>query len=153
MGLVLTKIEDPRDSLGKATRDELWDFAKVKGAIPDMVSYLSKFEWTSDQGFRQRTIPFVASQATATKEEMENYLRNRGMVNVPVAIRCMGRPTGQFVEGNTLMDQPSPVPVAEPAEATSVDKMSIQELRQECRSRGIKMARTDNIAKLRDKLR
>lgn len=150
MGMVLTRVDDPRDNLGKATRDELWDFAKSSGIMPDMLKYLSDHEWDVQSGWRPRTN--TATQATITKPDMENFLRNRGMTNISVAVRAMGRPTGQFLG-------PKPKPIVhqvevKPQEAapTDISGMGIQQLRQECKRRGIKLSRTDNLAAIRDKL-
>jgi hypothetical protein len=70
MSIVLTRIEDPRDNLQKATRDELWDYAKANGV-----------------DFDQRTTP---------RQVMEHVLRSKNLVNVRIPIRVLGRPTGAY---------------------------------------------------------
>ncbi len=150
----LTKIIDPRDNLGRASRDELWDFAKANGVSFD--------------------------QRTATKQYMERELRGRGLTNIRVAVRLMGAPTGEVFppDGSTMtVDQPKITEVdadadmvrqmkeqaAKPQDwpVTSTYKedipklfmsMGMNELRAECKRRSIKMDRTDNKNSLRNKL-
>lgn len=143
----LTKIVDPRDNLGRASRDELFDFARANGVAFD--------------------------QRTATKQYMERELRSRGLSHIRPAVRFMGYPTGEVFPaegGLVVQDQPKVVEVNAdadmvrqmkeqakqewPVESTfkSVDEMKMGELRAECKRRGIKMERTDNLKSLREKL-
>ncbi len=149
----LTKIIDPRDNLARASRDELWDFAKANGVAFD--------------------------QRTATKGYMERELRSRGLTNIRAAIRFMGAPTGDFFppDGGTVttvepakitevdadadmvrqMKEQAANPQDWPVDSTHdarkhVDDMNQKELRAECKRRGIKMVRTDNMKSLREKL-
>lgn len=151
MGLVLTKTEDPRDKLGKATRDELWDYAKRAGVISEMLTQLTQVGWSFDKGWQARHPGFVATQATATRDDMEHYLRGRGFIDPQVAIRIMGAPVG-YIDGAKAQApaQRSPVePIHVPAEIAA---LSIGELRKACRDKGIKLARTDNMVSMRQKL-
>ena len=150
MGLQLTKTEDPRDKLGKATRDELWDYAKRSGVLPEMLSQLSNVGWQYDRGWQERHPGFVATQANVTKDDMEQYLRGRGYINPQVAIRVMGRPNG-YIDGDKQPEN-TPQPAPQPSQTTEYDAMPMNALRAACRERGIKMARTDNLHSLRQKL-
>ena len=144
----LTKIIDPRDNLGRATRDELWDFAKANGVSFD--------------------------QRTATKQYMEVELRTRGLTNIRPAVRFMGAPTGEYFghDGTSLeppkirevdadadmlrqMKEQAAKPQDWPVESMfriHPSAMNMPMLRAECKRLGIKMARTDNINSLREKL-
>jgi hypothetical protein len=154
----LTKIVDPRDNLGRASRDELWDFAKANGVAFD--------------------------QRTATKQYMEKELRDRGLTNIRVAVRFQGAPTGDYfpADGSAVtIEQPKIREVDADADMTRQMKeqaaksndwpvestvkkdgfpirlgllghLSINELRAECKSRGIKLDRRDNMKSMREKL-
>ena len=154
MGAVLYKNEDPRDNLGKATRDELWAFTKSSGIMPAMLEYLKGVYWHPQKGWTPRNPGEVADQSTITKPDMENFLRGRGCNNISVAIRSMGRPTGEYLGPKPTLVQPTPAPAAPNADPPAdIDKMSIGELRTECKARGIKMSRRDNMEAIRQKLR
>ena len=149
----LFKSDDPRDELDKATRDELWGYAKHLGVIPDMIRYMSNFTWTPDKGFI--SIQREASQANVTHPEMANWLRNMGYTHMKAAVRVMGRaveptefgPVEKMQLDNTHR-QMYPIP-----ETVPVDAMSIQELRKELKAMGLKTERRDNTATLRTKLK
>ncbi len=161
MGAVLQRIDDPRDNLGKATRDELWDFAKAIGALPAMVQFLETHEWNITRGWVDRTTApdrfgKRASQLTITKAEMENWLRQHGNTQISVAVRAAGYPTGQMIPPAGHIG-PSPAMAAAPQPTVpppskSVAEMTMNEMRALARERGIKMARTDNANTLRAKL-
>lgn len=142
----LTKIIDPRDNLGRMSRDELWDFAVAN------------------------RVPLKFDQSTATKAYLETELRSRGITNARAAIRVQGRPTGEFYppDGSTVtIESPKVTEVdaysdmirqmeGSGAKADdrpkSVAEMNMTALRAECRRRGVKMVRTDNVQSLREKL-
>lgn len=151
MGLVLTKTDDPRDKLGKATRDELWDYAKRAGVMPEMLSQLSLVGWSYDKGWQARYPGFVATQATVTKDDMEHYLRGRGFIDPQVAIRVMGAPVG-YLDGAKPQAPAHAAPVEPVQVPAELAAMSIGELRKACRDKGIKLARTDNMVSMRQKL-
>jgi hypothetical protein len=149
MGAVLYKNDDPRDNLAKATRDELWLFAKSSGLLPAMLDYLKGVYWHPQNGWTPRTeMNQPANQATITKPDMENFLRSRGHNNISVAIRSMGRPTGEYLG-------PRPVPPAPkiPEPLPDLEKLSIGELRKECKVRNVPLSRRDNMDSMKQKLR
>lgn len=148
MGMALNKVEDPRDSLGKATRDELWDFAKSKGVVPAMLEYLSKYQWQPDRGFFERTQTFKADVNTATKFEMENYLRNRGLFEIRPAVRVMGRDINAPAP-DVIVRKETSGHVLDFIERTSSTRA---QLAKECKRLGIKMSRTDTKEVLLEKL-
>ena len=162
MSMQLTKVIDPRDNLARATRDELWDYAKANGVDFD--------------------------QSTATKALMEQVLRGRGLVNIRVAVRQQGRPTGQYFgapggdiaepEIRTVSVEDDIVRQYEEAQKNSqrikndtlakraefrsemelalVEKAggsTWNEMRWEAKRRGIKLDRRDNMDTLKEKLR
>jgi hypothetical protein len=152
MGAVLQRIDDPRDNLDKALPDELYFFAKSRG-ITDI----------------NRAEPAVL---------MRKKLRDKGLVDIPIPNRVLGQPTDWHNEWSTgSKEDPRPSITAEqlmqkqwdeqqgktntppamkspdPTEPFDVAKAGIVELRKECKRRGIKMARTDNLVTLREKLR
>ena len=147
MGAVLFKVEDPRDNLAKATRDELWDYVKAVGLMSDMMNFMKGQTFDIERGWIVRNGP--ATQATITKLDMENYLRGRGHISMAVAVRAAGRPTGEFT-GNSVVAE---VRTEQPKEPVAIDDLSITELRSQCKAKGIKLARTDNKNTMREKLK
>ena len=134
------EIVDPRDPLEKATRDQLVSYAHDNGQI-DIVEQM----------------PAIL---------IRKLLRQRGLTKIPVPDRKLGMgpdPYGAAAENpdipvmnadDALIEQfktikDNPLPYVE----TDPDKMSMTELRKACKAKGIKMARTDNLHTLRDKLR
>ncbi len=117
--------EDPRDNLGKATRYELCQAAKHHG--------ITEFNYGTDD---------------ITLEDMIAILRRHGIRDITIPNRILGdyRPT--VINAESVKSEK--VVAAEPAKAAS--DMSMTELRSECKKRGIKMARTDNMTTLREKL-
>lgn len=134
----LLSITDPRDNLEKANRDELEKFAKEKG-VEEI----------------KEGMPAIL---------MRRILRSRGLVSVTVPNRPLGfYEGGKSYGGEAITDtqinsvnaddaleqgwkKEQEKPVSTPKE------MGIRELRSECKRRGIKMARTDNMDTLRAKL-
>lgn len=143
----LFRIDDPRDDLAKATRDELWDYAARKGKTRDMLAYLNQFTGTPDGGFTPGRPPgFVATESNVTHSEMAAWLRNMGLgAGFKALERFQGRPVSAPV------DFPPPETVSEGPEMIPVDAMTIQELRAECKARGIKADGSKEV--LRAKLR
>lgn len=127
MSLILHKAEDPRDTLSKASRYELCQVAAAHG------------------------IREVNYSAELTLEEMVKILRNKGVTDIKIPDRPLGlyKPVVLGLDGPPLATMEEPAP--EQPE-TPVAQMGIRELRSECKRRGIKMARTDNLHSLREKL-
>lgn len=138
----LTRIDDPRDNLERADRDQLYRFAREKGIkeIDDRM--------------------YMGGNAASL---MRMILRQKGITDISVPYHQLGMPTTMIQEEpsgkppvmieDMLLEQlkeaqsaprvPDPIPVS---------KMSIGELRQTCKARGIKLARTDNMITMREKL-
>ena len=132
MGAQLTRIDDPRDNLEKMTRDELFHYAKENGVALD--PNMPAIDYTSHPAPNMVTI-----------------LRAKGLRGVDMSRRFLG--FNQNRSEPVRHDPTPPVPneiTSKPA--TEPAHMSIRELRQECTRRGVKMERTDNIARLREKL-
>lgn len=127
MSLILHKAEDPRDTLSKASRYELCQVAQAHG--------IKEISYSAELGL----------------EDMVKILRNNGVTDIKIP----DRPLGLYKPVILGLDGPPLATVEEPAPeqpATPVAQMSMGELRSECKRRGIKMARTDNLHSLREKL-
>lgn len=131
----LLRVDDPRDNLEKARLGELEKFARAnnvefKQGLPAMV--------------------------------LRKILRSKGLVTIAIPPRVLGQyqpnpgeaitsapiTSGQGIETDAAAD----LAKQHAAQEKPVDQMTITELRQACKKRGIKMARTDNMAALRTKL-
>lgn len=153
MGMILQKIDDPRDHLERANRDELWNFA-VENEITEILNDCDPF----------------GSQPPA--DRMRNALRKRGIFKIPYRERVLGDYSGKDYSPNAITQsaptsQPSIPEVNAQAlldqeweRAKQVKKvvekpvtdMSMTELRHACKQRSIKMQRTDNKETLKAKL-
>lgn len=135
----LLTIEDPRDNLQKATRWELIDYAKANGI----------------------DVPGDAPAIYTMK-----VLRSRGLTNIKIPHRPLGMNAGAGdVMTDAALGEGADVTVAnadddfirqfeaQKQEETDIDKMLMPQLRMACKAKGIKMARTDNLKTLREKLR
>ncbi len=123
-----------RDALERATRDELYYFAKDHGIE-----------------FDHRTTP---------ADVMRVVLRQKNLTNISVPIRVMGRP----IPGSENVDVRQDAVQVKEVDATTdlmkqwqekgrdIRDMSRAELAKECKRRGIKMKRTDKIEDLRERL-
>jgi hypothetical protein len=138
--LQLTKIYDPRDELDKANRDELFQFAQSRG-IQEIDEKM-----------------FMGANAAIM---MRKVMRQKGIINIKIPPRQLGmpqgaiaaEPSGETITAEEMAERDYTAQRAAPVvPAATVEKMSIQEMRKECTKRGIHMDRTDNIAKLREKL-
>lgn len=140
--LQLTRIEDPRDNLERASRDELFRFAQDRGVkeIDDRM--------------------FMGANAAIM---MRKILRQKGMTNIQVRPQQLGMPPGVGESASSPVPSTETISADEMAERdyaaqqavnpeVPVEKMDIRQLRHECKARGIKMARTDNLKTLREKL-
>jgi len=137
----ITRIEDPRDNLEKADRDQLYRFA-VRMGVKEIDDRM-----------------YMGGNAASL---MRMILRQRGYTNIGVPQHQLGMPRGTSIEqpsGNppqmlddmlkeqlkTALEKPAP-------KAVEVKELTMWELRKECKARGIKMQRTDNLKTLREKL-
>ena len=119
---------DHRSPLQKATRDELVAYAVREGQV-DI--------------HEQMTKPEIIEKLTA-----------RGLTNIKIHDRPLGVP--HTVADYGLIDDPAPKSSPKTTvllTPTDPERMSIQQLRVECRRLGIKMERTDNLKTLKDKIR
>lgn len=138
MSITLNKIFDPRDNLEKARRKELENFAKANGISdvrPGMPAPL-----------------------------MRKILRQMGLTGIPVPRhRFLGGPPDMAVQNRPDQNRIEPQNAkGEEIDATALlerewskpdfNSMSIIELRRECKSRGIKLARTDKMTDMVRKL-
>lgn len=133
MGLQLNKVFDPRDNLEKARRKELENFARANGV--------------------EEVKPGMPAPL------MRKILRQRNLLDIKIPqTRFLGGPPDMQVKAQPV------IPSAEPArtldavellesEWKDYDSMSINELRAECKGRGIKLGRRDNMESMRRKLR
>jgi len=128
---------DPRDNLQKATRFELVDFAKANGiAVPE-------------------DAPAIYTM---------KILRARGLTNIKVPDRPLGlyansgetlteTNSSAIVEGDTPNADDDLIRQYEAQKKQpDVSQLTMGELRVLCKSRGIKMARTDTMQTLKEKL-
>jgi hypothetical protein len=137
------KQDDPRSNLEKASRYELAQLAKKMGFTD---------------------ITYDTPQPIQVK-----MLRARGVTNIEIPDRILGdsRPlvynTDQVAPAAPKETEAKSMTADELLEAQyrnelsakeikEPDEMSMTELRSECKRRGIKMARTDNLKTLREKL-
>lgn len=131
----ILKIDDPRDPLSKASRYELCQLAKAHGITE--IGY----------GKDGQTLP-----------EMVKILHDRGIHTITMPDRPLGIYKPVVLNADDVApvsSQPAPaVPVVEAPSAIDkpVSEMNMTEMRKECKRRGIKMDRTDNLKTLRDKL-
>jgi hypothetical protein len=145
MGAVLTRIEDPRDNLMKMTRDELYDYGMENGVEFPQGRDTPAFDGTS------HPVP-----------NMVAILRARGLPGRDKSHRVLGLAQPLFSDpppsySNKIIPKaPPPEPSLtwrEPEELPTVDKMTMGQLRKECKILGLKMSRRDNMNTLREKLR
>ena len=131
--MLLSRIDDPRDTLERASRDELFFFAQERGVTEI-----------------EQNMPAIL---------MRKILRQKGLNSINIPNRPLGANPGVVIA-----DPQEKVPEMDADAALEeqwrqskeapkdVSKMGMQELRSECKRRGIKMARTDNLKTLREKL-
>jgi hypothetical protein len=127
----LLRIDDPRDPLNKASRFELCALARHHGIAE--ITYGSPLQ-----------LP-----------DMVRILRERGVSSITIPDRPLGVYKPVVYNADDVRPPPAALPV-EPAKpepvAKAVADMNMTEMRKECKRRGIKMERTDNLNSLRDKL-
>lgn len=128
---------DPRDTLEKARRMELFKFAQANG-VTDITH-----DWAA--------------------KDMRTRLRQLGLTNIPIPERVFGMPEpvrmlnssgkpAQISAPKTVAPAP-PVPVTPSQPAQPYEQMTRAELAKTCKARGISMARTDKKEMLMEKLR
>ena len=136
----LNRIDDPRSNLQRARRYELFKFARANGVR----------EITEDM----------------PADIMREILRNKRLTNIRPSAKPLGAigansaggqpdntPAPQINATEDLMRQYMASKAPPPADAPrKFSEMTIGELRVECKRLGVKMERTDNMAKLRAKL-
>jgi hypothetical protein len=160
--MLLSRTDDPRDALERATRRELELFAQARGVTevdPRMGAILMR------QILRAKGVTDILSMfphlgrrtvGQAGGVNATNPLRNRGgkVVTVDATEDLMRQWREQLArEGLSPAPAPQPMPAAPtPAEKPRQAKNKIAALREECKRRGIKMSRTDKLADLRAKL-
>lgn len=138
--MILNKIEDPRDALAKATRHELLQHARA-----NRVSEI------------QHDMPATL---------MRKILRSRGLTRIAIPKRQLGAQVQPHaaVQSNDapgieldaeadLMRQYMTQSKAPVVQSLGIDAMDINALRAECRRLNIKMARGENTASLREKVK
>lgn len=152
--MYLNKIDDPRDSLERANKRELVNFAHANGF--DKITYempaifIRKF--LRAQGVTRIEVPYRQLGASPKRpQEITNDLAP--MVEDDVAqVNADDDLAAQF---GLEIPKPKPV-VPEPKEKHVAPNAKIvrgiNSLRSECKKRGIKVARTDTIEILKAKL-
>lgn len=126
--MILNRIEDPRDNLHKASRFELCAIAKHHG--------ISEIRYNKDG---------------QTLDDMIKILRDNGVRDIKIPERPLGVYKPVILNADDVVPKQS-TPVVSNTVEKPVSAMTIIELRSECKRRGIKMARTDNMDSLRAKL-
>jgi hypothetical protein len=161
--MLLSRTDDPRDALERATRRELELFAQARGVTevdPRMGAILMR------QILRAKGVTDILSVfphlgrrvvGQAGGVNASNPFRNGQngkVVQVDATEDLMRQWREQLArEGLQPAPAPQPMPAAPtPAEKSRQAKNKIAALREECKRRGIKMSRTDKLADLRAKL-
>lgn len=142
--MILNKIDDPRDNLEKARRNELVRFAHACG------------------------LETITQEMPAILIRRE--LRSKGLTNISIPRRVLGAqnqngpavpPDQKAVEVNAADDlarqfrqqaPPPPRPPAKPTRLVERPKQEINLLRDECKRLGIKMDRRDRKDSLKAKI-
>lgn len=144
MSAVLHSITDPRDALGKLKRLELFRLAQ-ENKITEIPSEQMPGDLMRDilrsKGIHPKSVPnrqLGTSEPTVTTPTSHRG----GAVEV--------KAPDKIVEVSATADLARQW--QQSREARPVAAMSITELRQECKRRNIKMARTDNMTTLKAKL-
>lgn len=144
MGTLLP-VDDPRDNLSKMMRDELRALGKAHGI--DLPPDMPHSDMTTDK-----------------KPNMVDTLRNAGITGPDMVHRNVGlytQPARTDLEPyrNKILPK-TPPPIVQPRSwdrdqepAPPIEKMTMGQMRKECKSRGIKMDRRDNMNTLLEKLR
>jgi len=149
----LKSIEDPRDSLSKARRVELYRYAQQVGM--------------------EGTI-----EASMPADMMRQILREAGHSNINIPVRIIGRPEPGSLPPGKANGKPAPVPAAAPLEdnktvdasadlaeqwrrgkqevrqsAIDYDTLKSHQLRKLARDRGLASAPGESVEILKDRLR
>lgn len=140
MSAVLHSTTDPREPLARARRLELFRFAREKGV--------------------------AEIEETMPADLMRQILRTKGLTSIAVPDRPLGgveqtitTPTSHNAgpsaprQPDVLVEVDATADLARQwAAEKAVANMTITEMRKECKRRGIKLARTDNMVTLKAKL-
>lgn len=141
--MILNRIEDPRDNLSKATRYQVWKFAKANG---------------------------VDFPEDAPADLVRAELRRKGLTRIPVNRPPLGAQNGPI--GSVAIAQPAQQGVERDATSDLAEQWAreqqrardegrvkrpprhnpMNELRAEARALGIKLDRRDNVETLRAKV-
>lgn len=149
---------DPRDNLDKAHRRELVEFARANGVEVSEDMPADDIEGRPGTGLRN----FLRAKGITRIAIPRRSIDHRGVEKTfplqarkPAPQQATSDEWAEFQQFKAWKAQQQPAPVAAPTPAAPdkpVGDMSINELRDACKSRGIKMERRDNIASLRAKL-
>jgi hypothetical protein len=147
--MILNRSEDPRDPLQKATRYEIWKFAKANGVdFPD------------------------GPNGLPPADLMRAELRQRGLLRLSTSRPPLGAQNGPTGPGSAIIQQPAQQGVERDATADLVEQWAreqqrlrdegkvkrperhnpMNELRARAKQLGIKVDRRDNIESLRAKV-
>ena len=131
MTAILQKVEDPRDSLDRARQFELYAYAQRHG-ISEIV----------------KTMPAIL---------MRRILRSKGLTNVPIPPRTLGKADVQTIapetDANSVDAAADLARQFKEAKVVPIEQMTRAQLAKTCKARGIKMQRTDTKEMLQEKLR
>jgi hypothetical protein len=167
MEVLRQEQDDPRDNLEKLLPDELYFFAKSTGitdinrAEPAMLMRKK----LRDRGFVDVPLPQprILGQPTDWKNEWSTGSKEDPRPSITADQLLQKQWEEQ--QKQKWMESPTVFPSAEKfsteqivgslieQKLVDVDNFDIKQLRKLCKSRGIKMARTDNLKTLREKLR
>lgn len=136
----LNKIDDPRSNLQRARRRQLVEFAHSKGMteITEQMDADLIRERLMQKGFTQ-----IPVNAYRLGHAGRHETRPLGPRQTPQA--QPGMDADELREFRAWQAQRKP--------EGSLDTMGITDLRKACKAKGIAMARTDNMASLREKLK
>lgn len=134
MAAVLTRMEDPRDSLDRARLSELVRYARANG------------------------LTGISSDMPAIL--IRRQLRDRGLTRINIPPRTLGHTeAAPIVEtppaaGGSIVDAEADLArqFEQQPKAKTTAQMSINELRAECHRLGIKLSRRDNMITMRAKI-
>lgn len=128
--MILNSIDDPRDNLQRATRGELWRFAKAHHVE----------EINSD---------------SMPADLMRRILRSKNLTQISTPPRPLGIPgaTNAAVYEKRAEEVTADDDLARQWASQNVEAMTMPQLRKEAKARGIKQTPKDNKATLIAKLR
>lgn len=167
--MYLNKIDDPRDSLAKAKRRELIEFAHANGQM-DITERMPAADYTDENGREHPGIRTILRQRGLTRISIPNRpLGKRGrhetrplLPHKPTNAAPPDDEWAEFQKWKAARQQnesssPHPSSAAPPAaekppRLMERPKQEINTLRDECKRLGIKMDRRDNKDALKAKI-